>query len=64
MPQTDANQPGRGCMAGCKPRIEVIVKMPKKCRDGEGGGGSGWGCWGGGQHGCEPRIEVMMKMQK
>ena len=24
-------------MVGCKPRIEVIVKMPKKCRDGEGG---------------------------
>ena len=49
-------------MGGCKPRIEVIVKMQKKKSR-----GGGWGCpvgggWGG-SGGCEPRIEVIVKMQ-
>ena len=41
----------------CEPRIEVIVKLPKK----SWGGGSGRGS---GQGGSEPRIEVIVKMQK
>ena len=61
---------GGGGQSGCEPRIEVIVKMKKKSRDGAGvrsggagrGGGSGRG-GGGGQGGCYRRIEAM-NMQK
>ena len=48
---------GEGGQGGCEPRIELIVKMQKKSR--EGGGQSGWG----GQGGCKPRIEVIVKME-
>ena len=40
-----------GRVGGCETRIEVIVKMKNKCRDGIRGG-------------CEPRIEVIVKMLK
>ena len=47
---TDVNQSGKGGggrMGGCKPRIEVIVKMQKK-ESGRGVGCPVWGGWGGG----------------
>ena len=46
------NQSGRGC-GGCKPTIEVIMKMEKQ-KLGRGGGG-------GSQGGSEPRIEVIQR---
>ena len=42
---------GGGVQGGCEPRIEVIVKMPKKSGDGGGvwtGGGGGGPVGGGG----------------
>ena len=48
---------GLGSQDGCERRIEVFVKIQKKKRNWEGGGGPG-GRVGGGQGGCERRIEV------
>ena len=57
---------GRG-QGGCERRIEVFVKIQKKKKNWEGGGGASWeggggrgGRFGGGggQDGCERRIEL------
>ena len=47
-----------GCQDGCERRIEVVMKMQKKCK--KSGGGSVRGCQGG----CERKIEVIVKKQK
>ena len=46
-----------GGHGGCQPRIEVIVKMPKK--SGVRSGGVGLSRVGG----CDPRIEVIVKIK-
>ena len=53
-----------GGQGGCERRIEVFVKIQKKCFF--WGGPWGWGegqVWGG-QGGCERRIEVFVKIKK
>ena len=47
-----------GGQGGCERRIEVFVKIKKKC------GVRGVGLRGWGQGGCERRIEVFVKIQK
>ena len=58
---------GGGVQGGREPKIEVIVKIPKRSGGGGGGGGgagSGWGrgCVGRRGRGCV-RESVIVKMQ-